>query len=146
MTVLDFGCGLGHYSLGMARLTGSRGRVIAADVQQKMLNKVISRAQKARMNDIITPYLCNGNGLNVSAEFDFALASNSLHETPDPSETLRQIFQRLKPGGYFLLMEPPGHLTPEDFDHEIKLAEQSGFKKECNPAIRRSMSMLFSKP
>jgi len=37
MTVLDFGCGFGHFALGMAGLVGESGTVIAADIQAKML-------------------------------------------------------------------------------------------------------------
>ncbi len=54
-SVLDFGCGFGHYSLGMARLTGASGHVVAADVQQKMLDKTMERARKAGLDEIIRP-------------------------------------------------------------------------------------------
>ena len=41
MAVLDVGCGPGFFSLEMARMVGKSGRVIAADMQEGMLQKVI---------------------------------------------------------------------------------------------------------
>ena len=38
MTVLDVGCGMGFFSIGLAKLVGDKGCVIAADVQPKMLS------------------------------------------------------------------------------------------------------------
>ena len=77
MTVLDFGCGFGHYSLGMARLTGASGEVVAADVQQKMLAKTMARARKAGLDEIIRPLLCDGRGVGERLDLDFALLCNS---------------------------------------------------------------------
>ncbi|MFH1011686.1 MAG: methyltransferase domain-containing protein, partial [bacterium] len=38
MTVLDIGCAPGFFSIGLAKLVGNTGRIIAADVQPKMLS------------------------------------------------------------------------------------------------------------
>lgn len=51
MTVLDVGCGMGFFSIGFAKLVGSQGVVIAVDVQQKMLNTLRERAEKAGVSD-----------------------------------------------------------------------------------------------
>jgi ubiquinone/menaquinone biosynthesis C-methylase UbiE len=37
MTVLDVGCAMGFFTLDLARLVGSNGRVIAVDLQSRML-------------------------------------------------------------------------------------------------------------
>ena len=146
MTVLDFGCGFGHYSLGMARLTGEAGQVMAADIQQKMLDKTMARARKAGLGSIIRPLLCNGNGIGERLELDFALASNSLHETPDPVGTLTELFGMLKSGSRFLLMEPSHHLSAEDFEAEVALATQVGFVEIDRPVVTRERSALLKKP
>ena len=38
MIVADFGCGMGYFSIGLAKIVGDEGQVIAVDVQQKMLD------------------------------------------------------------------------------------------------------------
>lgn len=146
MTVLDFGCGFGHYSIGMARLTGETGRVIAADVQEKMLKKTMSRAKKAGLDKIIRPLLCKGAGIGEPLELDFALASNSLHETPDPLAALREIYGLLRPGARLLLMEPPHHVKPGDFEREIILAKEAGFSDTERPVVSRQLCVLLEKP
>ena len=40
MTVLDFGCGPGYFTIDMAQMVGKTGRVIAADLQEGMLQKL----------------------------------------------------------------------------------------------------------
>ncbi|GEM_PF-6888608 len=42
-TVVDIGCGMGYFSLGMAKLVGESGRVISVDLQKEMLAKVHQR-------------------------------------------------------------------------------------------------------
>ena len=56
MTVLDVGCGLGFFSIGLARLVGHKGCVIAADVQSKMLKVMQKRSEKAGVSNIIRPF------------------------------------------------------------------------------------------
>jgi ubiquinone/menaquinone biosynthesis C-methylase UbiE len=146
MTVLDFGCGFGHYALGMARLTGASGQVFAADVQQKMLDKTMARAIKAGLEGIIRPLHCASQGIGVSTEMDFVLASNSLHETPNPAAALAELFAVLKPGGRFLLMEPRAHLKGEAFEAEVTLAKTAGLVESERPVITRQMCALFQKP
>jgi ubiquinone/menaquinone biosynthesis C-methylase UbiE len=146
MTVLDFGCGFGHFALGMARLTGGSGQVIAADVQQKMLDKTLARARKAGLDTIIHPRLCDGNGIGPLPPLDFALICNALHETPDPAAVLFELFGLLKPAGRFLLMEPAAHLKTRDFDAEVAMACKAGFEISDHPAITRELCVLFQKP
>ncbi|MFH1112674.1 MAG: methyltransferase domain-containing protein [Pseudomonadota bacterium] len=146
MTVLDFGCGFGHYSLGMARLVGKSGRVVAADVQQKMLDKTMKRARKAGLDNIIRPLLCSHNGIDASVQLDFALASNSMHEVPDPAALPTELFAMLKPGSRLLLMEPSHHLKAEEFEAEVALAVEAGFVEADRPQVTREFCSLLQKP
>ena len=46
MIVIDIGCGMAFFSIGMARLVGEQGLVISVDLQQKMLEVLERRAKK----------------------------------------------------------------------------------------------------
>ncbi|MBE0646437.1 MAG: methyltransferase domain-containing protein [Bacteroidales bacterium] len=52
--ILDIGCGPGFFTLEMARLTGSGGAVVAADLQQEMLEKVRQKIIGTELHDRIT--------------------------------------------------------------------------------------------
>ncbi len=41
MTVVDLGCGPGYFSISLATMVGNSGKVIAADLQERMLKKVV---------------------------------------------------------------------------------------------------------
>lgn len=146
MTTLDLGCGFGHYALGMARLTGTTGKVIAVDVQRKMLDTTMGRARRAGVAERIQPHLCDGHGIGLSLKLDFALASNSLHETPEPRRLLSELFGMLSPGGLFLLMEPGVHLKQEEFEAEVAMAGAAGFIEVDRPRITRQRCSLLRKP
>lgn len=146
MTVMDFGCGFGHYSIGMARLTGSAGRVISADAQQQMLNKTMKRAKKEKLDSIIEPLLCRVDSVGAPEGLDFIMACNVLHETPSFENTLREFFGCLKPGGTLYVMEPSMHGQDDTFKAELAAAGQIGYIYKTAPKLRGQMSALLLKP
>jgi len=46
MTILDVGCAMGFFSLPMAKMVGSTGRVICVDLQEKMIKTLNKKLQK----------------------------------------------------------------------------------------------------
>ena len=56
-TVLDVGCGMGYFSMGLAKLVGNDGKVICADVQEKMLSGLVKRAKMNHLDSKINPHL-----------------------------------------------------------------------------------------
>lgn len=59
MTAIDIGCGMGYFSIGMAKIVGKTGKIISVDLQQKMLDILIKRAKKAGVANRITTFLCD---------------------------------------------------------------------------------------
>ena len=47
MNVLDVGCGMGFFSLPIARLVGETGRVVCVDLQARMIKGLLRRSKKA---------------------------------------------------------------------------------------------------
>jgi precorrin-6B methylase 2 len=56
MTVLDFGCGPGGFSLAAARLVGPEGRVYAMDIHPLAVKSVQRAADKQGFNNIQTVF------------------------------------------------------------------------------------------
>lgn len=130
MKTADFGCGMGHFTLGMARLVGEGGLVYAVDVQQKMLDTVMKRAGRQGLEDRIRPVLCPADGIGIGmteGPLDFALAFWMVHETPSAELFFRQVAGILKPGGNMLMGEPAMHVRDALFFEEIQAAERAGF-------------------
>ena len=55
ITILDFGCGPGFFSIQTAKMLSGTGKVIAADIQEGMLNKIngIAKIIKAKVIKMI---------------------------------------------------------------------------------------------
>jgi ubiquinone/menaquinone biosynthesis C-methylase UbiE len=144
MTVLDVGPGMGFFTIPAARMVGDSGRVIAVDLQEKMLKSLVNRAEKAGVAGRIVTKLCEPDNLGVSDPIDLCLAFNVVHEVTDASALLSQIRAILKPTGRLLLAEPGGwHVSEKDFERTLAKASAAGLKLIGRPRIRRSQSALL---
>lgn len=127
MTVMDYGCGFGHYSIGAARIVGEKGLVVAVDLQEKMLEIMMKRADRSGVSQIIRPHKCTERSIDYSGLVDFAVATHVMHETPDLLNAFKEVYSILKPGGVFYFMEPRFHVSDKYFRKEITIAETVGF-------------------
>lgn len=143
MTVLDFGCGMGHFSLAAAELVGSRGCVLAVDLQPQMLAVLRKRAARAGVGDRVRTHRCPADSLQLSARCDFALAFYSVHETPNPHTLFGELRTCLGQDGHLLIVEPRGHVTNRDFERLMTMACENGFDVQARPSVRWSHAALL---
>lgn len=143
MTVLDIGCGMGYFSIGMARMVGPGGRVISVDIQDRMLAKLKRRADKEKVSTVIEARLSGPNGVGVGEKVDFVLAFWMAHEVPDKKRFFSELRATLKPGSFFLIAEPVFHVSLRDFRAELEVAESEGFCVENSPHITFSRAALL---
>jgi FkbM family methyltransferase len=146
MTVLDVGCAMGFFSLPAASMVGSNGKVICVDIQKEMIQKLEKRATKAGLISRVETRLCNEESLNIydlTGKIDFAFAIAVVHETSDSSAFFYQIYQSLKLGHKFLVIEPGFHVSVEDFDKSISIAQESGFIVSDKPKSRNSRIVVL---
>jgi 2-polyprenyl-3-methyl-5-hydroxy-6-metoxy-1,4-benzoquinol methylase len=143
MTVLDIGCGMGFFSIGMARLVGSYGRVIAVDLQEEMLEVLRKRAARAGVGAQIQTHRCSPDDLGVTRPVDFVLAFWMIHEVPNPTRLFRQIRTLLNPQGHFLMAEPKFHVSSENFHETLASAKAVGWRSAGDAPIRLSRSALL---
>jgi len=145
MTAMDVGCGMGFFSIPMARLVGTQGRVISVDLQQKMLDVLAQRAQAAGVLDRIKTHCCQAESIGVTESVDFALAFYSAHEVPDQRRLLDDVYGCLRPGGHFLVVEPIGHVRASAFEKMLEFSRDVGFGLESQPRVRMSHTALLAK-
>lgn len=148
MTAMDVGCGMGFFSIGMAKMVGDAGKVVSVDIQQKMLDILQMRAQKKGIGHRIHAHLATPDhiGLTRYADgIDLALSFWMVHETPQIESFISEMFSLVKPGGRYLLVEPKGHVTPALFRRITAAAVQSGFHLLNLPRIALSHAAWFQK-
>jgi SAM-dependent methyltransferase len=148
MTILEPGPGMGFFTLELLRLVGNRGRVIALDVQAKMLAKLKSRAAKAGLRDRLEARLASSDSMGIAdlnCAADFTLAFAVVHEFPDAGRFFAEVAAASKPGAHLLLAEPSGHVKTADFEAELRAADKAGFQFVNRMSIKRSQAALLRK-
>ncbi len=147
MIVMDIGCAMGFFSLPLAQMVGSNGKVICADVQEKMIRGLKKRARKKKYNRIETR-LCDSDSTSLDdlkEEIDFVIAFAVIHEVPDASNLFSKIYKAIKPTRRVLVAAPKGHVSEKEFEKTVSAAKQNGFKVIDNPYIARSRVVLLEK-
>lgn len=145
MTVLDVGCGAGFTSLGLARLVGEEGKVIAADLQPRMLDMVAERAMKEGMSDRVHIHLCERDRICLQEQVDFIVAFFMVHEVPNVNLFLEEIYSLLKPGGQFFVTEPKIHVGLLAFQQIIQKSRAIGFSVSDRPKVVFGRTALLNK-
>jgi ubiquinone/menaquinone biosynthesis C-methylase UbiE len=143
MTVMDVGCGMGYFSIGMAKLVGDTGKVIAVDLQQKMLDVMLKRAKRADVAQRIIPHHCKAETIGVNKQSDFILAFWMIHEVPDQKDFFRQLQLNLASNGKVLIGEPKMHVKAEDFETTLGIAQSCGLRCCGEPPIRFTRTALI---
>ena len=102
--IADIGAGSGYYSFRIASKI-PRGRVVAVDIQQEMLDFLKKRSNELNITNI-QPHLGSLTGLDLPEKsLDAALMVDAYHEFSNPAEMLESLFKTLKPGGKIFLLE-----------------------------------------
>jgi len=149
MTVLEPGPGMGFFTLPMSRMVGSAGRIVAIDIQTKMLESLRRRAMKAGTLERIDTRPAQPGSLGIGDlkdRVDFVLAFAVVHELPSPAAFFREAAAAMKTGALMLFVEPAGHVKPENFQAELQAASEAGLEMTTRPSIRKSFAAILRKP
>jgi len=146
MSVLDVGCGMGFFSLPLAKLVGATGKVVCVDLQEKMIKGLVKRAEKAGLSKRIDARISGQNSLelrDITSKIDFALLFALVHEVSDKERLFSEVYVTMKQTGKLLLAEPAGHVSKADFEKTVSVAQSAGFEVLRQVQIRRSRAVLL---
>jgi ubiquinone/menaquinone biosynthesis C-methylase UbiE len=129
------------FTLELARVVGPTGKVVALNLQPKMLDGLKRRAERAGLRERLDARLARGGSLGVedlASKVDFGLAFAMVRELPHAARFFAEVAATLKSGACPLFAEPSGHVTAAKFEEEIRAAAEAGLKPAEQPSIWRS--------
>jgi SAM-dependent methyltransferase len=147
MTVVEPGCGMGFFSLPLARMVGPEGKVMCVDVQPRMIAGLVRRARRAGLLDRIHASVGSADaGLGAAAgTADVAILFHVLHEVPDQAPLLARLHEALRPGGLLLLIEPRAHVSADEFAASLEAAHRAGFRDTTRTVVARGLSAVLER-
>jgi ubiquinone/menaquinone biosynthesis C-methylase UbiE len=138
MLVVEPGCGMGFFTIDLVQMVGPEGRVVAIDLQEKMLAGLRRRAARAGLEGRIDIRRARPDGLGIAdlaGQVDLVLAFYMVHELPQPAAFFAEIAAALKADGAVLVAEPPLHVSRAAFEVSLVVAERAGLRVARRPRI-----------
>ena len=106
-TVLDVGCGIGHWGQLLAPILSERAQITGIDREEAWVTRASERANSRGLGQRYSYQ--KGDATNLpfgDGEFDLVTCQTVLIHLKDPKVALREMMRVLKPGGRLLIAEP----------------------------------------
>ena len=120
MSVVDYGCGPGSFTIPAAQLVGPEGKVFAVDIHPLAVKSVEEKARRKGLENVRTILVQEYDTGIQDSSIDRVLLIDTIHSIDDPNAPFREIHRMLKPDG--LLSMEKGHMPIPD---QKKLVENS---------------------
>jgi ubiquinone/menaquinone biosynthesis C-methylase UbiE len=129
--ILELGPGPGRLLIPAAQRVLPGGEAVGIDIQQRMIDRLKVRAQKAGVTNLTT-ILGDATQQHVpEGSFDLVFLCTALGEIPDRPAALRQCHRALKPGGVLSITEIIGDPHYQRRSVVQHLAEAAGFRLQA---------------
>ncbi len=129
--ILDFGCGVGHYTIPAARIVASTGFVYAIDKERQAVSELRQKAQANNLKNIKVMKASGQIELDFQSEsIDIVLFYDVLHyhEKEEREKLYRQAYRVLKQNGLFSVY--PKHTSEDDPIMEFQNLSLGEIKQE----------------
>lgn len=123
MSVADVGAGQGYYTVRLARIVGSRGRVLAEDIVPETHDALSERVQRENLDNVAVKLGTSDNPMLPHASFDRVFMVHMYHEVESPYAFLWHLRDGVKADGLVVVVDsnrpishhgiPPGQLKCE---------------------------------
>ena len=145
MTILEVGPGNGRYTIETARRVGQTGKVIAIDIEPKMIERVTRRARVEGATNLEAK---TANVYDLPFEdgmFDAIYMITVISEIPEPERAIREFYRVLSPTGLLAFSEL---LTDPDYPLAgtlVRMAGTANFRLKKKQGNFFSYTLIFEK-
>lgn len=121
-SILDVGCGIGHWGRALAGSLPERARIVGVDREPQWVARAAARAKKDGLSRRFSYQEGSAEALPFKAgSFDMVTCQTLLIHLAEPKRALAEMLRVLKPGGLLLASEPNniaggGVLSSDNFD------------------------------
>ncbi|NTZ41901.1 methyltransferase domain-containing protein [Altererythrobacter sp. SALINAS58] len=130
MTVADIGAGNGYYTVRLAERVGTEGRVLAQDIDRDALERLGSRVERERLDNVsIKPGDADDPRLPEDS-FDRIFLVHMYHEVSEPYAFLWRLWPALAEGGQVVVVDVDRPIDQHGINPLLLLCEfkQVGFE------------------
>ena len=144
MTVVDYGCGPGRYTVKFAGIVGNEGKVIAADIHEMAIEAVKKKTMKKGIKNVETVLIEGYNSGLPDSTADMVCALDMFFSVRRPTEFLKELNRITRPDG--LLVIDDGHQKREETRQKIldsgfwDITEESKDHLRCRPRVLASIA------
>lgn len=121
MKVLDYGCGIGNYSMESSGIVGSSGAVVSVDINDEMLHELETRSKSKGITNIEIQKIYSVEDIEENS-FDFILLIDVLHLVEEKFKMVNSLSEKLSKSGILLVK----------FEHFAKYQRSSLLEKLDN--------------
>jgi ubiquinone/menaquinone biosynthesis C-methylase UbiE len=143
MSVLDLGCGPGVFTVELAKLVGESGKVVAADLQDGMLEIVGKKIKGTALEKRVLLHKCQETNIGQVDKVDFILAFWMVHEVPDHDRLFEELKSILKSDGCLYIIEPKFHVNRTAFEKMTNRIKNRGFRIVERPRVFFSRAIIL---
>ena len=158
-TVADIGAGTGLFMVAMSNAVAEKGKVYSVDISEAFIKHLKQRVAELKLSNV-EPVLCGQNNVKLPpVSVDVAFVCDTYHHFEFPQPTLKSIYDALKPGGRFVVVDFEripgessewilGHVraNKETFAAEIEAAGFSNKRELEVPGLKENYCLEFRKP
>lgn len=118
MTVVDYGCGPGRYTMHFSKLVGKKGRIYAVDIHELAIESVKRKITRYGFQNI-SPVLASGYHSDLPDHIaDVVCALDMFFAIQQPGQFLGELKRLLKPDGVLIIDD--GHQPREVTKKKIR--------------------------
>jgi len=125
--VLEYGCGIGSYTIPAAQIVGDEGIVYALDIHPLSIATVSKRTAKANLTNVKTILSDKDTGL-PDESVDVVVLYDTFHLVRDKQALLKELHRILKPGGF--LSADHMHTERDDFLETMQAGNLFSFEAQ----------------